>query len=1052
MKKFAFLISSVFTIFTAPLATAENYYFWCQAASGNLPLNTGSYWYDSTYTTPFTGSLTFTSLDNLTREKSLGGGYQFSVGATFDLNSFTNTGTGLSNNLVIYNSVTDTVSTINTVTQSGDKALVIRKRATANTFNLTVKNTEVSNHYLYYGHVNDKEYLTNLSLTDSVNVSNGSYLMLYALKGTIAAPVLIESSNMIVGIGNYSNYGGTEGDITFNDTITATKSATGNGPKIYFGQKRGTSPVVLDYLNKLTLSKALTISDGELGFNANKVTTDLISATNTKIYMGVGRDTAQTSDYKIKKLDFSGTLTTHNVMIGAGSITLGVYSPTEIVDSLILGDFNYENTVAVDAAIFWNLKEFKVKASEFTGATGTFNYNSNHYNYRAYIFADKVDIDNFNLSKDDASTEMDIVHFLRTSATITGSQFKVGKYVGNERSRLRVGSLYQGTAWYFNNKYDSIDIADLQSHGEEVFLWANTINIGKFDLKASAGAALNTVFGNNASAANTVVIGQDALSTSIMDGMNAATKLTMRSNSITVNGSLTVKDGAHLLVDSPSLTNFTAKDLIVDSTNASTFLFSNNNQNTTEIPNSATIFNKLDVDSITLQNLGIDKVQLVNLNANQGSTVGTITIKSESATNKGVDINSYKTVAITNFNVENGKYNHLNLYDSALTLNHIKVSQAMRANVILDGNSSYTGNTITVGYSSWLYFSGSSGSVKNVTVDSVTINKAVGDYIADNTYLSFNENARLKVNNNFVNNNTTSQCGFLFAGGLEVVGVLENNGSANFVAGVSTSGEFKTFDYSIGALKGSSGGRIGTSPVYSNGAFNLTFNGTSDLNSSAVYKGAIYDVEDNDSQTIIDGYGTTRQVRLIIDSADGTLVQYLVGRNSIRGDTEIISGTLIATTKNNTQAAGLGFSKVIVNGGKFGACGANETVAVGEVKMKSLEWSQGQFLFDLDGENADKFIIEGVFSKGAGAMGKLEFLFSGAVQEGYDYNIISFGGTDFSETDLEGYLTGYDATFTFDHTNGNLWVSFTAIPEPSTYALILGLASLLIIAYKRKKR
>ncbi len=1044
MKRFTSAFCYGFAVFISAFVSAENYYFWCQAPPGNRVFNTGEYWYDSTYTTPFSGSISFTSSDNIIREKSLTGSYQFSIGAEFNLNSFTHTGTGLGSDLVIYNSTSNTVSIINTVTQSADRALILRKRAASATHELTVKNSIVTSGNLFYGSGDSGSYLTNLKLTESVNISGGGALQIYALSATIDAALAIDSANLILGIGTYT---GNAGSVTFNETITAAKSTTGAAPVIRFGQKSGD---VLDYMNTLNLKKELSITDGSLSFNANSVNADLITATNTALAFGMGRDVSEgaLTNVKVKKLDFSGSTGTHLLTMGSGSLITGVYTPIDLLSNFTTGDFDFEHSYNSSASPLWNLKEFKVKANAFTGATGTFNYKTGNTRYSIHLFANTVDIDNFNIGKDASGSASNIIYLVRSATDISGSSLKIGNFTGNEMSRLRVGTLYQASIWYYNNAYDTIDIGSINTHGEEVYLFANTINVGSLEAKASASYPLIMNFGDAKFAATEITIGKDNQSISSIDGVNAATKLNLRSNSITLKGTMTVKDGAHLFVDSSETTNFTAHNLVLESPNASSALFSNSNNNASNTP---TQFNKLDVDSITLQNISASNTQYLNLSATLGSTVGALTIKSDSASGSGVAINAYKTVNITNLNVENGVNNNINLYGSSLTLENLNVSEEKKVRFSLDENSSYTGDSITLGYKSSATFFGNSGTIKVVEVDTVIMNSPQGEYTSGNTYFNFDYFVKLKVKGDFINKNTAGYGGFLFAGGLEVEGVLENNNAGNFVTGISTSGEFQTFEYSIGALKGASTGKIGTSPNYSNGAFNLTFTGTSALNENAIHRGEVSDVNNGDSQSIIDGYGLTRQVSLIINSSDGTLVQYLVGKNSIRGDTEVRSGTLIATTQNNTQAAGLGFSKVILSGGKLGACGVNETVAVGEIKMKSLEWSQGQILIDLDGRNADKFLIENNFSKGVGVMDKLEFLFMGVVEEGYEYNIISFDGTDFSEEDFKGALEGYNADFTLDYANGMLWVSFTAIPEPETYALMLGLISLLFIKYRRKK-
>lgn len=214
--------------------------------------------------------------------------------------------------------------------------------------------------------------------------------------------------------------------------------------------------------------------------------------------------------------------------------------------------------------------------------------------------------------------------------------------------------------------------------------------------------------------------------------------------------------------------------------------------------------------------------------------------------------------------------------------------------------------------------------------------------------------------------------------------------------------------------------------------------------------------------TLSDG---TLAVRLNFVNSGGSLT--LSGVNAYRGTTEISGGTL--TLASSLFSAGTGTSSVTVSGGNLVSSVASVLLGVGDFAMtsgglnangnsigtftlaadKNFSASAGTINFTLGLSNTSDSILgsgTGSFSLTGGTI--LALSGAGTSVAG-SYTLFSgFGGTNtvsgLTITGLSGGLQGVLGT------NGILVISASAIPEPSTYAAIIGVMLLSVACFRRR--
>ncbi len=290
----------------------------------------------------------------------------------------------------------------------------------------------------------------------------------------------------------------------------------------------------------------------------------------------------------------------------------------------------------------------------------------------------------------------------------------------------------------------------------------------------------------------------------------------------------------------------------------------------------------------------------------------------------------------------------------------------------------------------------------------------------------------------------------------KIKGAIVNNGvilSDDYYSG-NNLGDYSITAGGISGGNGTHGIRISTtdaaqSKTVENGNFTINLNGTN----KNIYTSRIHDMSYSSTQTEADEI-LGGKINLNITGGEG-FEQYLTGQIYLRGSITVNSGTLHLRADGNNTTNRLGVSNIVLNGGVFSAVGAGDTIEtvnkIGLVITKDMTWSAGIIEVDISGATSDLIEVLGTLNNGnTGIKHTFNFNAISALSEN-EYKILTFEGTDFSESDFEGYLSGYDVSFTLDYTNGELWAKFAQIPEPSFYATIFGISALLWAVRKRKR-
>ncbi|CAM3176385.1 beta strand repeat-containing protein [Rariglobus hedericola] len=330
--------------------------------------------------------------------------------------------------------------------------------------------------------------------------------------------------------------------------------------------------------------------------------------------------------------------------------------------------------------------------------------------------------------------------------------------------------------------------------------------------------------------------------------------------------------------------------------------------------------------------------------------------------------------------------------------------------VIATNNNAFGSGTITFGSS------GARGDMKLLTDGDLTITNAISVSGAS-------------TSQTYIGGNTAHDTTFSGAINLNAFGT---NG---------TPGVISTPDP---ILTAATGGRVN---------FSGALNATSGIPRGIVKKGAGIVALSNATGNAYKGYTKVDEGTLLLMNTSG----------SATGDaSQLAPGTAAVIVAGGAQLGGTGFSTTLVS-----ATAANSVFTPGDMtkagvsSIGTLNLTGGltaangaTFNFDVNGASVDAVN----FGTGAVSMGgtaTFNFTSLGSVLTGTDYSLFLGSGdwTSISSTFIFNGPAGFTVSSNnFDAANHILTVQFSAIPEPSTYAIFAGASCLLLVVGRRNRR
>jgi autotransporter-associated beta strand protein len=351
---------------------------------------------------------------------------------------------------------------------------------------------------------------------------------------------------------------------------------------------------------------------------------------------------------------------------------------------------------------------------------------------------------------------------------------------------------------------------------------------------------------------------------------------------------------------------------------------------------------------------------------------------------------------------------------STVSANDVFVGGDSGSVVLLDDNNTYTGAT----------------TINAAATARASNNNAFGTTAGSTTVTS---GGRIQPNNNV----TISEAVTLNGTGIASSGALQNVSGTNIWSGQVTLGSATRINSDAGSLTLSSGTAVTGSGMA------LTVGGNGNTTISGV---------------IATGSGT------LTKDGSGTLTASAI--NTYTGATSVNAGTLKVSAGGSIASSSLttvNSGGTIAGSGTVGALSLSSggTVAPGDSGIGTLNGSSatwnggGAFKFDLSnsGSTSDKLSLSGALTKGSAGTFQFDFQNSGLGVTGspVTYTLASFASTTFSAGDFSyvnlGSLGGQTGTFAI--VSGGTQLQLTVVPEPGTFAMLLGGVGMLAMLRRR---
>ena len=1088
--------------------SAEPYY-WTGAVKNKLFDDINNWAMDKDGTTPVTSTPTTSDIIDISNIATSGDGSQIGLGTYTELGDISNTGGKA--DFEIFNWGSDSVLNAGNITQnSSERSLNIRGRAGYTGFDVTVGGVDVLQGIMRFGNRNAGTALTNLTVNGAVNISSGTYLNSYVtdslvINGDITnnggmfqivptddQPVL---ENQIISLGNITSEGGEHFIYSYNGGTIGDVSITDGSFKLYAANS-GTSEQQVFNVRSVSVinnveNSANALNIGDVGVHYSYDALRSIKTFNTgDLYYKMNHDTQwSVNNLNVKADLFEGATGTMSIDAVGNNRARFVIQNMD-VDNLVVGRDGGASVTAF---------EMSDATNEFLSGTvkiGSLDVKDNIENFRlGYLFVAPEVGNSYTKYQNIEIGELSVYK----TAELYGEQVSVGSITKNDgTSVLQFGRFEDGNhSSLLSIGTDSSSVS--QIYGGTLSMYTSDLEHKGTLLLAPKSENRVDVYLNNVGYVSGVYENQVVnMDTIIFDSTNADVSASIQSEGITslsIN-KVSMKGGhnshLHLRSSEGIKLGYVSAESYIDASGAEAPSTTNVLQfyGTGDVEIGSVVVNGFDDlsnrNAMSLRSPDNDtSLHIENVEVSGG---GALYIGGD--VGQGFEFSSVTIDKLVQGGLNRDRYFGVRLADSSgyVNIGEMSVTSGIAR---LNGNANYD-----IGVMNLAHGGSGAAELSGTSVVKVgTLNKTGGGTMRFG-------GASASISGVEIGEYNMSNSGWVAFytpdGGtnIDIVNVIQG-GTLQFYSAASIGSLNVAGDHTVSGVLQSGDNLLTIGQTDISGA--VSFDGNVKINDSINIKsGGILTLS-----TTTDGYTvtakgitgntgtwtdrvqTSRSVNLVLDGDDGKSYyfdgrimdfsatqsdpaqlggailsltvnsgkQILASVNNYRGTTTVNGGILLLNGVAQNES-GTTLSGIVLKGGSFGAVG--RSADIGEVMAQSLSWSNGAtMLFDINSETEfDQIILSGALTKGtsdAEGLYNFEFTITNGDIAGQEFALITFDSTDFSTEDFSGSFTnmGDNWSATFDIRDNTVYA--TIIPEPSTYAAILGVI-MLFAAYMRKRK
>ena len=950
----------------------------------------------------------------------------------------------------------NTTWNVGDITQNSSKVnMYLRKKSDKVGLYLNANNINVYAGTLRLGSTDTETALTSINVSGTTTVTDGDMLVVSETGGNFGD---------IVGIGgqiHFSNASVPSSEFQVYNIKSVVSNPIGDKQLLF-----GSSGANFSYDSSLALN---TVNIGDISYSLSKSTTWSVNNLNVKSSL------------------FDGATGTMAITSENGSRAQFIVQNMD-VDNLVVGTEGGSNIVAFEIARGSNVEEGSAAG---TLKIGNLDVKDNVGSFRlGYLYVTNgVSFTRYKT--------MDI-----GSMTLTKEAYLIGENVsvGSINKLNAYNDVYFGTSSsYITNLNLGADTNSVSNNygGKFTIFAKNLTSTGTINLAPESSRSA-TMYLNNARNFDGTYENQTVdMDTVNMDSTNGAVTLSLATDYLTTVeiDSVNVKGGNAVLVQTASKESTHIGSIVVDSyTDSEGVLSPTSNNNLTFSGPGDVVIDNISMKAFQAdEQLRKNSIVLQSRGDRQDLTIDELNIDGATSVKLGIADNEFNNIRINTVNQGGASIDRsfsvmLNDASKYVSIGEFNITSGVAR---LNGNCNFEIDTLIMGHGGTgaaelastsivniktlnktstgsMRFGGSSSYIGGIQIDTYNMDSSgwVAFYTPDNQanidVLNINSGGSLQFYGdssigelNVINvpagtASLQSQDNLLtigstnIAGSVSLDGNVQINDSINIKSGGIVTLGSTAAGYTVTA-KGITG-NTGTwvDRVQASNSVSLVLNG--DEGQRYFFDGRIMDFSENQTDP-------TQLGDAILSLTVNSGIQVLACINSYRGTTTVNGGTLLLNgSPNNMSDTTLG--AIVLNGGEFGAVG--RSADIGAIKAQSLSWSNGAtMLFDINSATEfDQIILSGALTKGtsdAEGLYNFEFTITNGDIAGQEFALITFDSTDFSAEDFSGSFTnmGDNWSATFDVRDNTVYA--TIIPEPSTYAAILGVITL-FAAYMRKRR